>query len=159
MSKEKFDEITELSDDIYNSFQHIARSDSRNIAESLYNDGWRKQSEAIDEAIQQKVDVEERKKVQDALYESCFDRKVTTIIEKQVVDRFGDVHDVKEVRTTVIPADVRAQKFYLTNRHPARWKEKVTVEQERPEELASFIPVPERMIIPEEGAPDEPTDG
>ena len=120
---------------------------------------WRKQSEAIDEAIQQKVDVEERKKVQAALYESCFDRKVTTIIEKQVVDRFGDVHDVKEVRTTVIPADVRAQKFYLTNRHPARWKEKVTVEQERPEEIASFIPVPERMTIPEEGAPDEPTDG
>ena len=45
MSKEKFDEITELSDDIYNSFQHIARSDGRNLAESLYNDGWRKQSE------------------------------------------------------------------------------------------------------------------
>ena len=46
MSKEKFDEITELSDDIYNSFQHIAHSDGRNLAESLYNDGWRKQKEA-----------------------------------------------------------------------------------------------------------------
>jgi transcriptional regulator with XRE-family HTH domain len=120
---------------------------------------WRKQSEAIDEAIQQKVDVNERKKVQAAMYDACFDRKVTTITEKQVMDRNGKIHTLTEVKTTVIPADVRAQKFYLTNRYPARWKEKVTVEQERPEELASFIPVPERMTIPEEGEPDEPTDG
>ena len=113
---------------------------------------WRKQSQELDEAIQQKVDIEERKKVQQALYEACFDRKVKTVTKKQVLDRAGGVHDLVEEKTTVIPADVRAQKFYLTNRHPARWQEKVTVEQDAgAAEIASFIPVMDRMEVPEEG--------
>lgn len=113
---------------------------------------WRKQSQELDEAIQQKVDIEERKKVQQALYEACFDRKVKTVTRKQVLDRAGEVHDLVEEKTTVIPADVRAQKFYLTNRHPARWQEKVTVEQDTgAAEVASFIPVMDRMEVPEEG--------
>lgn len=114
---------------------------------------WRKQSEAFDEAIQQKVDVEERKKVQQALYDACFDRKVKTVTKKQTLGRDGVVHDLVEEKTTVIPADVRAQKFYLTNRHPARWQEKVTVEAEGDAAaVASFIPVMDRMEVPEEGA-------
>ena len=114
---------------------------------------WRKQSQELDEAIQQKVDVEERKRVQQALYEACFDRKVKTVTKKQVLDRAGEVHDLIEEKTTVIPADVRAQKFYLTNRHPARWQEKVTVEADAETmAIASFIPVPARMEVPEEGA-------
>lgn len=111
---------------------------------------WRKQSQELDEAIQQKVDVEERKKVQKALFESCFDRKVKTVTKKQVLDRAGEVHDLVEEKTTVIPADVRAQRFYLTNRHPARWQEKVTVAQEQEGEVAAFIPVMDRMEVPEE---------
>ena len=114
---------------------------------------WRKQSQELDEAIQQKVDVEERKRVQQALYEACFDRKVKTVTKKQVLDRVGEVHDLIEEKTTVIPADVRAQKFYLTNRHPARWQEKVTVEADaETTAIASFIPVHARMEVPEEGA-------
>ncbi len=114
---------------------------------------WRKQSQELDEAIQQKVDVEERKRVQQALYEACFDRKVKTVTKKQVLDRAGEVHDLIEEKTTVIPADVRAQKFYLTNRHPARWQEKVTVEADAETmAIASFIPVHARMEVPEEGA-------
>ena len=114
---------------------------------------WRKQSQELDEAIQQKVDVEERKRVQQALYEACFDRKVKTVTKKQVLDRAGEVHDLIEEKTTVIPADVRAQKFYLTNRHPARWQEKVTVEADaETTAIASFIPVHARMEVPEEGA-------
>ena len=114
---------------------------------------WRKQSQELDEAIQQKVDVEERKRVQQALYEACFDRKVKTVTKKQVLDRAGEVHDLIEEKTTVIPADVRAQKFYLTNRHPARWQEKVTVEADaETAAIASFIPVHARMEVPEEGA-------
>lgn len=113
---------------------------------------WRKQSQELDEAIQQKVDVEERKRVQQALYEACFDRKVKTVTKKQVLDRAGEVHDLVEEKTTVIPADVRAQKFYLTNRHPARWQEKVTVKQETETEVAAFIPVLDRMDVPEEAA-------
>ncbi len=112
---------------------------------------WRKQSEAFDEAIQQKVDVEDRRKVQQALLEACFDRKIKVINKKQVVDRNGDVHDLVEEKTTVIPADVRAQRFYLTNRHPARWQEKVTVEAEGDvAPVVSFIPVQGRMEVPEE---------
>lgn len=114
---------------------------------------WRKQSQELDEAIQQKVDVEERKRVQQALYEACFDRKVKTVTKKQVLDRAGEVHDLIEEKTTVIPADVRAQKFYLTNRHPARWQEKVTVEADaETTAIASFIPVHARMEVPEDGA-------
>ena len=113
---------------------------------------WRKQSQELDEAIQQKVDIEERKKVQQALYEACFDRKVKTVTRKQVLDRAGEVHDLVEEKTTVIPADVRAQKYYLNNRYPARWQEKVTVEQDTgAAEVASFIPVMDRMEVPEEG--------
>lgn len=114
---------------------------------------WRKQSQELDEAIQQKVDIEERKKVQQALYEACFDRKVKTVTKKQVLDRAGEVHDLVEEKTTVIPADVRAQKFYLTNRHSARWQEKVTVEQEARDDIVSFIPVPE--LMPEEECEEE----
>jgi hypothetical protein len=47
MSREKIDEIAELDNDIYNNFQHISHRDSRNLAENLYDDGWRKQSEWI----------------------------------------------------------------------------------------------------------------
>ena len=113
---------------------------------------WRKQSQELDEAIQQKVDIEERKKVQQALYEACFDRKVKTVTRKQVLDRAGEVHDLVEEKTTVIPADVRAQKYYLNNRYPARRQEKVTVEQDAgAAEVASFIPVMDRMEVPEEG--------
>lgn len=104
---------------------------------------WRKQSQEFDEAIQQKVDIEDRKKVQEALLQACFDRKIKTVNKKQVVDRDGVVHDLVEEKTTVIPGDVRAQKFYLTNRHPARWQEKVTVEKESEGTYIGFIPAPE----------------
>lgn len=113
---------------------------------------WRKQSQELDEAIQQKVDIEERKKVQQALYEACFDRKVKTVTKKQVLDRDGEVHTLEEEKTTVIPADVRAQKFYLTNRHPARWQEKATAAQETGDDIVSFIPVEGRMEVPEEAS-------
>ena len=111
---------------------------------------WRKQSEAFDEAIQQKVDIEDRKKVQQALLEACFDRKVTTVSKRQVLDRSGVVHDLVEEKTTVIPADVRAQKFYLTNRHPARWQEKPAYQAEGGEDIAAFIPVEARMEVPDD---------
>lgn len=111
---------------------------------------WRKQSQELDEAIQQKVDIEDRKKVQEALLQACFDRKIKMVNKKQVVDRDGVVHDLVEEKTMVIPADVRAQKFYLTNRHPARWQEKATVAQETEEGVVSFIPVQARMETPVE---------
>ena len=113
---------------------------------------WRKQSQELDEAIQQKVDIEDRKKVQEALLQACFDRKIKMVNKKQVVDRDGIVHDLVEEKTMVIPADVRAQKFYLTNRHPARWQEKATVAQETEEGVVSFIPVQARMETPTEDA-------
>ena len=116
---------------------------------------WRKQSQAFDEAIQQKVDIEDRKKVQQALLDACFDRRIKTVNTKQVMDKDGNVHDLVEVKTTVIPGDVRAQKFYLTNRHPARWQEKVTVEADAETmAVASFIPVQARMETPGEDAGD-----
>lgn len=111
---------------------------------------WRKQSEAFDEAIQQKVDIEDRRRVQKALLEACFDRKVRTVSKKQVLDRNGEVHDLVEEKTTIIPADVRAQKFYLTNRNPARWKDKPDVLAEEESAVTAFIPVDDRMDAPME---------
>jgi AcrR family transcriptional regulator len=111
---------------------------------------WRKKSQELDEAVQQKVDVEERRRVQQALLESCFDRKVKTVIKKQTLDREGNVHDLTEEKITVIPGDVRAQKFYLTNRYSSRWQENPGSGDETGTAITSFIPVPDRMELPED---------
>ena len=116
-------------------------------------DRWCVRSEAINDALRQKVDEETARRVEQAVIASCFDRKIKIKIKKQTVDRNGVVHDLEEVKEQVIPADTRAQRFVLTNRSPGRWQEKVTVEADAETmAVASFIPVHARMEVPEEGA-------
>ena len=116
---------------------------------------WCIKSEKINDALRQKLDEETARRVEQAVIESCFDRKVRVKIKKQVVDRNGDVHDLEEVKEQVIPADTRAQRFVLTNRAPNRWQEKVTVEAEGDGvTVASFIPVQARMETPGEDTGD-----
>ena len=92
-------------------------------------DAWCKKSPAIREALTQ-YDKQRAIEVEHAMYDACFDRRVKTTIKKQALDRDGNVHDLTEIRESVIPADVRAQKYWLNNRNPDRWKDKPVAEEE-----------------------------
>lgn len=115
---------------------------------------WCIRSESINDALRQKLDEETARRVEKAVIESCFDRKVKVKIKKQVLDREGVVHELEEVKEQVIPADTRAIRFVLTNRSPGRWQEKVTVEADAGENVVSFIPVQGRMETPAEDVSD-----
>ena len=107
-------------------------------------DAWCKKSPAIREALTQ-YDKQRSIEVEAAVFEACFDKKIKTKIKKQSLDREGNVHDLEEVRETVIPADVRAQKYWLNNRNPERWSEETASDEGQ--EVVSFIPVPDRMSV------------
>lgn len=116
---------------------------------------WCIKSEAINDALRQKIDEETARRVEQAVIESCFDRKVKVKIKKQVVDRNGEVRELEEIKEQVIPADTRAQRFVLTNRAAPRWQEKVTVETDGDTaSVVSFIPVQARMETPGEDVSD-----
>ena len=103
---------------------------------------WCIKSESINDALRQKLDEETARRVEQAVIESCFDRKVKVKIKKQVVDRGGVVHDLEEVKEQVIPADTRAQRFVLTNRLPRRWADKPEPAEDDGAVGAAFIPIP-----------------
>ena len=103
---------------------------------------WCIRSESINDALRQKLDEETARRVEQAVIENCFDRKVKVKIKKQVVDREGVVHDLEEVKEQVIPADTRAQKFVLTNRLPRRWTDKPEPAEDDGTVGAAFIPIP-----------------
>lgn len=107
---------------------------------TLYN--WCRKSEAINKALQQKVDEETRREVEAEVIKSCFDRKMKIKIKKQALDRDGEVHDLVEEREIALPGDFRAQAYVLNNRAPGRWSQKPVVETED-EEYVGFIPAPE----------------
>ena len=103
---------------------------------------WCVRSEVINDALRQKIDEEAARRVEQAVIDSCFDRKVKVKIRKQVVDRAGVVHDLEETKEQVIPADTRAQKFVLTNRLPHRWTDKPEPAEDDGAVGAAFIPIP-----------------
>ena len=45
-----------------------------------------------------------------------------------MIDKNGNVKELVEEKMVVIPADFRAQKYWLNNRNPDRWKERVELE-------------------------------
>ena len=113
---------------------------------------WCLKSEAISKALTQKVDEETRREVEAELKKNCFDRKMKVKTKKQVVDRDGVVHELEETKEYVIPGDFRAQAYLLNNRAPGRWSQKpVALDEAGAAEIASFIPVMDRMEVPEEG--------
>ncbi len=116
-------------------------------------DAWCKKSPAIREALTQ-YDKQRAIEVEHAMYDACFDRRVKMTIKKQALDRDGNVHDLTETKEVVVPADVRAQKYWLNNRNPERWSEKPENRDEDGTEVISFIPVSDRMTPPEEEGED-----
>lgn len=52
----------------------------------------------------------------------------TTVLRKGKVTKFGDVVEVKEEMH--VPPDVLAQIFWLKNRKPKQWKDKIDIEDE-----------------------------
>lgn len=72
-------------------------------------------------AIKAKQEAEKINKVSQALYDRAIGQKVK--IKKEVVTKGGQIVELNEVRE--IPGDVKAQEFYLINRDPQNWKEKI----------------------------------
>lgn len=115
-------------------------------------DSWCKKSPAIRDALTQ-YDKQRAAAVEAAIYDACFDRKKKIKITKQAVDRFGDVHDLEETKEVIIPADVRAQKYWLNNRNPERWTDRPTAIAQDGECVSAFIPIPE--MLPDEEEQEE----
>lgn len=106
---------------------------------------WCKKSPRIKAAVSQKLDEERRLKVEEAAYEACFDRKKKVKSFKQVLDRKGVVHDLREEKEVVIPADYGMQRYYLNNRDPERWSQKPTTDVGEGQTPIGFIPIFDRM--------------
>lgn len=111
-------------------------------------DAWCKKSPAIREALTQ-YDKQRAVEVEHAVYDACFDRKMKVKVKKQQLDREGNVHELEEIKEVAVPADFRAQQYWLNNRAPERWSGSPTPADEGCE-VTSFIPVPERMSVPDE---------
>lgn len=56
----------------------------------------------------------------------------TTTLKKEKVTRDGDIVEIKE--EVHVPADTTAQIFWLKNRKPKQWKNKVNIESEANQE-------------------------
>ena len=85
---------------------------------------WCKKCDAIRAVL---YDRKKCEAVEREVYASCFDRTRVVKLQKQVLDKNGEVKTLIEEKAVVLPADFRAQKYWLNNRNPDRWKEKVEV--------------------------------
>lgn len=99
---------------------------------------WCKKSEAIRAVL---YDREMCEAVEREVYACCFDRVKTVTIKKQVLDKEGNVHELTEIKQVAIPADGRAQRYWLNNRNPNRWRDKVEVSVEAHEGGTLALPV------------------
>lgn len=111
---------------------------------------WRALSDEFDEAVAQKTDKVTRAKIEASLEKCCYEHKAKLKSKRQVLGRDGEVHVLEEEKEVLVQADTRAMIYYMNNRHPARWKDRVTVDVEGVEDIAAFIPVADRMNVPEE---------
>ena len=108
---------------------------------------WCKKNERIRAVL---YDRKKYEAVEKESYDCCFDRVKTVTSTKQVLDREGNVHELKETKQVVIPADSRMQRYWLNNRNPARWRDKVEVAVEAREGGTIALPVVE-LIDGEDG--------
>lgn len=99
---------------------------------------WCKKSDAIRAVL---YDREKCEAVEQAVYDCCFDRIKTVTIKRQVLDSSGTVRELTEVKEVALPADGRAQKYWLNNRNPNRWRDKVEVAVEAREGGTIAIPM------------------
>lgn len=110
---------------------------------------WCKKNEHIRAVL---YDREMCEKVEKEIYKCCFDRVKTVTCTKQVLDKEGNVHELTEVKQVALPADGRAQRYWLNNRNPARWRDKVEVSVEQHEGGTVILPAVELIESEDEDA-------
>lgn len=96
---------------------------------------WKNKYPEISEAIRAGKDVPDRK-VENALYQSCFDRTIKVMKAFKVKEVYYDgngkrcekEHIELAEETYPIPANERAQEFWLANRKPEQWSNKEKLE-------------------------------
>lgn len=102
------------------------------ISESTLN-LWKKEYPDFSESIREgKVEADAR--VAASLFHSALGGGTVTEVKKEV-DAEGNTVTKKTVRE--LPANVTAQQFWLKNRQPQNWRDKVVVEDETPPETLS----------------------
>lgn len=92
---------------------------------------WKRKYPEILEATREGKDVPDRK-VENALYQSCFDRTITVLKAFKVKRVYYDDHGRRceeekletAEETVAIPANEKAQEFFLRNRKPVEWPDK-----------------------------------
>ena len=85
---------------------------------------WRKNNQDISNALKkgkEVVDIE----VENALLKRALGYTIT--LKEQKVDKDGCIHDLQ--KDVHIPADTTAQIFWLKNRKPEKWRDKVEIEK------------------------------
>lgn len=83
---------------------------------------WKKKEPKISNALKKGKEVADYE-VENALYKKALG--YTVEIKEQKVDKDGCVHDT--TREVHIPADTLAQIYWLKNRKPEKWRDKVEV--------------------------------
>lgn len=118
------------------SDEQLADKMGINVA-TLYR--WKKEHCEICEALREGKEVADRR-VENALYNSCFDRKITIRRPFKVKDVYYDNGKRCEKERMMygeedvaIPANEKAIEFWLANRKPEKWsrKEKLEVSGEK----------------------------
>lgn len=116
---------------------------------------WCVRSEAINHALEQKIDEDIRRGVEAELIKNCFDRKMTVKKTKQALDRSGNLYALEETKEYVVPGDFRAQVYFLNNRASGRWSAKPVLQEGGGEAEIAFMPVPDVMEPETAGEDDE----
>ena len=107
---------------------------------------WKEKYPQISQAIRAGKDVPDRK-VENALYESCFDRKITVRkafkVKEVYYDSNGKRCEKEHLETAeedvAIPANEKAQEFWLSNRKPDQWSRKEKLELSGSVDFADII--------------------
>jgi len=103
------------------------------ISKSTFED-WKNKYSDFSDALRAGRDVPDRK-VENALYNSCFDRKITVRKPfkcKEVYFQDGKRCEKERIvygeEEVAIPANEKAQEFWLSNRKPEQWSNKEKLE-------------------------------
>lgn len=81
---------------------------------------WKKKEKEFSEALKKGKEVVDFE-VENALLKKALGYTIT--IEEEKLDKYGDVHTLK--KDVHVPGDTTAQIFWLKNRKPDKWRDKV----------------------------------
>ena len=107
---------------------------------------WKNRYPEISEALREGKEVADRK-VENALYNSCFDRTIKVMKAFKVKEVYYDgngkrcekEHIELAEETYPIPANEKAQEFWLANRKPEQWSKKEKLEVSGSVDFADVI--------------------